>query len=217
MTAPMAHIAPHPFYLRDDYIEASAWEGTLRSASGHKLLVLPEELIIGVHRATEHETGKALPLIMTGCGRQWGERLVRRWEQEWTHFYGHALADADFTAFETWLRLLFEHQGWGHLELEFGLEDEGLLEFRLRRSVFARLLADSPFDTVCHIFAGLLAAMTSRFAETELDAIEIACERSGAPCCRFIVAVPERVESARALALDGASSEQLLAELRKPR
>lgn len=205
---------PRPYVLRDTYLRTSAFEGTIHTEGGQRVMVLPEELIQGLHRAVEHETGRAAPLILYGCGRRWGERMIERWRGEWRSYYGTDLDEADYAAFEAFLVIVFADHGWGTLEVDFDMAEEGLLEFRLRNSIFARLVTGTDQPVVDHIFTGFFAAIASTFSGETLEAIEIASTRSGAPSCRFLVGMPERVDRARELALDGASTEELLSALR---
>ncbi|TVR02584.1 MAG: hypothetical protein EA398_07620 [Deltaproteobacteria bacterium] len=205
---------PRPYVLRDTYLRTSAFEGTIHTEGGQRVMVLPEELIQGLHRAVEHETGRAASLILYGCGRRWGERMIERWRGEWREYYDAKIEDADYTAFEAFLVVVFADHGWGSLEVDFAMAEEGLLEFRLRNSVFARLITGTEQPVVDHIFTGFFAAIASAFSGETLDAIEIASTRSGAPACRFIVALPDRIDRARERALDGATGDELLATLR---
>lgn len=207
-------LAMRPYYLKNDYIKGNAFDGTLMSKSNHRLLLLPEELIIGLHEAIEYEAGQAMPVITYTCGRSWGERLVKRWEQEWDFFYQTELKAASFVYFEQWLKQSFLFHGWGEIELDFSLQDEGLLQFWLEDSVLAHLLKSLDAPRSCGIFSGLLAALTSGICERELEAVELECSKSGAERCHFVVAVPSLIEQARKMQLDGDSPQDIMRALR---
>jgi predicted hydrocarbon binding protein len=204
-----------PYFLRDDYIKGSPFEGTLKTNMGQRVIVLPEELLQGLHNAIVHETGRAWGVVAYTCGRKWGERLVKSWQKEWTHYYQQEVLSADFIYFEQWARAAFSFYGWGELELDFSLQDQGVVQCYLKGSVLARLLGDLEDKRVCHIFAGMFAAMFTRLAGRELDALEIACSRSGAERCRFVVALPEFIERARKAQLDDQDVDAVMAALLK--
>lgn len=202
-----------PYFLRSNYLKGSAFEGTIHTAHGDRMIVLPEELIQGLHRAVAFETGRALPIIMYACGKRWGQRVIRRWEEGWRRSYQERMDAADFEVVHAWLDSAFRFHGWGALELDFTLAEEGAVQFYVTDSVFARLLKDLEEPIVSDIFAGLFAALSSWLTGRELECLQVECEKSGAPRSRFVVTTPERVEAARALRMDNASSEQLLQKL----
>lgn len=204
-----------PYFHRDDYIKGDPFEGTLKTHMGQRVIVLPEELLQGLHNAIVHETGRAWGVVAYTCGRKWGERLMRSWQKEWTHHYQQEVTTADFVYFEQWLRAAFSFYGWGELELDFSLQDQGVVQCWLKGSVLARLLGDLEDKYVCHIFAGMFASMFTKLAGRELDALEIACARSGAERCRFVVAMPEYIERARRGQLEGADTDTMLDALLK--
>lgn len=202
-----------PYFYRNDYMQGDSRLGTLTSKGGHRLLALPEELITGLHKAIEHETGRAWSIVAYTCGYKWGQRLLKTWMAEWRTFYQMELDRADYVYFQSWLGAAFEFYGWGQIELDFSLEQEGVIQYWLKDSVLVPLLAEFDDTHVCEIFAGLLAAMTSWLAGRELAGIEISCAKSGYERCRFAVAMPEYIEKARDQKLRGASADDILAAL----
>ncbi|TNE49174.1 MAG: hypothetical protein EP343_12905 [Deltaproteobacteria bacterium] len=203
-------VEPKPYFLRSDYIRGNSRNGTLMTRSNHRMIVLPEELIQGLHKAIEYQAGQALPIIMYTCGRKWGERLFRRWGQEWQQFHNKDWMQTSFAGFEVWLQEAFRYHGWGALSLDFSLENQGIVQYELKNSVLAKLLQDIETNHCCGIFSGLLAAITSGISGRELDAIEIECAHSGAPSCRFAVSIPEWIEKGRDVRRDGGSATEIL-------
>lgn len=204
-----------PYFHRDDYIKGSPYEGTLKTYTGQRVIVLPEELLQGLHNAIVHETGRAWGVVAYTCGRKWGERLLTSWQREWSHYYKQEVAGADYVYFEQWIKAAFKFYGWGELELDFSLQDQGVVQCWLKDSVLARLLGNLDEQHVCHIFAGLFAAVFTSLAGRELDALEVACAKSGAARCQFAIAMPEHVERARRAQLEGAGSDAIMAALLK--
>lgn len=202
-----------PYFRRPDYLQGSAFEGTIRTSAGERLVMLPEDLIRGLHKAIEFETGRALPIITYTCGRRWGQRVVGRWTANWERSYNGILESADYTDFEAWLKDAFRFHGWGDLAVDFSLATHGMVEFRIANCVLPRLLADLETTMVADIFAGLFASLVSSLVGRELECAQVACEKSGAPACRFLVATGARVERARQVRMDGGSTEQIISSM----
>lgn len=202
-----------PYFRRDDFLRGDPAQGTLTNFAGHRMIVLPEDLIQGLHRAIAYETGHAWPLVAYACGRRWGERLVRTWQREWREAYACELDASMYLYVEIWLKEAFAHYGWGELELDFSLEDQGVVQLWLRDSVLARLLVEIEGDHVCDIFTGVFAATLSWLAGRDLEAVEVACSKSGHERCRFAVALPEHVEAAQRAKLDGGDPDSIMRAL----
>lgn len=203
----------YPYFRRPGYLKGSAYDGTIRTRMGDRVIVLPEELIQGLHRAIAFETGRALPVITYTCGRRWGARMVRRWEEGWRQAYQERMEAAEFHVVAAWLDEAFRFHGWGELEIDFSLEHEGVVQFYVRNCVLSRLLADIEEPMVCDIFAGLFASLCTWIVGRDLECSQVACEKSGASRCHFVVATPERIERVRDARLDGADTERMLARL----
>jgi predicted hydrocarbon binding protein len=203
----------YPWFLKKNWLQGSAFEGTIRTRDGDRVVVLPEELLQGLHRAIAFETGAALPIIAYTCGRRWGARMVRRWDAQWREHYQERMEQTEFDMFQAWLIQSFRFQGWGELSWDFSMEQQGVLHFEVRNCVLSRLLADLEEPMVADIFAGVFAALSSWVVGRELECAQIACEKSGAPACRFVVATPERIEKVRNARLEGATTEQMMSRL----
>jgi hypothetical protein len=202
-------LPPTPHFARDDYLIGDFDEGTLVTAFGTRVIVLPEELVQGLHEALEFETGRAWSIVCYTCGRNWGARLMQMMQNEWREHYRQQLEHMDFEMFERWMSDYFTFNGWGQLEIDFTQEHRGVVLFHLRDSVLDAILADFPHDYVNEIFAGMVAAMSTWLAGRELDCLEVAqaSEEGGA---LLAVTLPERVTHARRLRASGASTEEML-------
>ncbi len=204
-----------PYFHREDYIKGHPQRGMLSTDKFQRVMLIPEELIEGLHRSLEEQTGHAWPIVAHTCGRKWGERLMRFWRVEWGHYYGLKIEDVQFPYFEVWLKEAFRFYGWGGLSLDFGLEDEGILQVELEHSVLARLLeGEVESDHVCEIFAGLLGSIFASLTREELSGLEVACAAGGHETCRFVVAREEYVEQGRQRRLDGGSPDDILEAIR---
>lgn len=204
-------LPPVPYVNRDDYLTGSFEDGLVRTQAGTRIVVLPEEMLIGLHRALIAEAGAAWSLISYTCGRRWGERLLETIESEWRNYYGKRFEEADFPIFEAWLKAYFDRYGWAELEVQFDRAPDGVVEFLLGDSVLDTLLADLDRTHVNEIFAGVLAAMVSRLAGRELECLEVeSALAEEADHSRLAVALPERVEEARRTRVDGGSPEEIM-------
>lgn len=203
-------LPPRPYYERQTYLQSDFREGVLKTESGRRVIILPQELVLGVHQAIEYETGRAWNLVANLCGRRWGERLLLTVREEWRHFHRTSMDHVEFDFFEEWLKGYFRFHGWGRLEMDFSMERQGLVEFRLYDSVLDRLLASLPGGYVNEIFTGLLASWISWFSGEELDCLEIASPHLGAECARLIVGTTPRIEAARRRRAAGGDLEAMM-------
>lgn len=204
---------PVPYVRRDDYLDGSFEEGLVQTSEGIRLVVLPEDLLIGLHRALKREAGAAWSLVAYTCGRRWGERLLATIESEWRTYYGESFDHADFPVFEAWLSDYFSFYGWGDIDLDFSKADEGVVQFWLEDSVLDLLLEDLDETYVNEIFAGVLAAMVSRLAGREVECLEVESVFDGADRSRIVAAIPERIEEARRVRVDGGDVDEMLSIL----
>jgi uncharacterized protein len=202
-----------PYYDRRTYLKSDFKEGVLRTETGRRVIILPQELVLGVHQAIEYETGRAWNLVAHLCGRRWGERLLVTVREEWRHFHRSSLDHVDFDFFQEWLKGYFRFHGWGRLEMDFSMERKGLVEFHLYDSILDRLLESLPGGYVNEIFAGLLASWISWFSGEELDCLEIASPQLGAEYARFVVGLTPRIEAARKKRSAGADLEAMMQAL----
>ena len=190
-------LPPSPYFRRANYLRSNFDEGIVRTKAGSRVIILPQELVQGVHQAIEYETGKAWNLVVYLCGRRWGERLLGSVRQEWRQFHHTSVDHIDFSVVQRWLREYFAFHGWGHLEVDFSREDDGLVLFSLQDSVLDRLLSNLSGGYVNEIFCGLLAAWVSWFASAELECIEVESPQHGADKALLAVGIRDRIEAAR--------------------
>lgn len=207
-------LPPTPPFLRGDYIEGAFTEGTLTTRFGTRIVMLPTELVLGLHRAIEYETGRAWKIVAYTCGRKWGERLLRRLKHEWREQNHQQLEHLEYHIFESWLIEYFRFCGWGELDIDFSMEAQGLVLFHLQDSVLDRILEDFDDDFVNEIFAGVFASMVTWLASRELDCIEIDSPRTGAEHSRFVVGLPEHIAAARRQREAGDGADALIETMR---
>ncbi len=203
-----------PYFMRSDYLQSDFNSGVIRTRSGHRVIVLPEDMIVGIHQALEYETGRAWGLIAYLCGCRWGERLLATVRQEWRHFHQNKLEYLDFEVFRHWFREYFAHRGWGDLQFDFSMEDEGLVQIWLSNSILDRLLTDMAGGYVNEIFCGLIATWISWFAGQELECLEVESPQLDADRARLVIGLRPRVEAARKVRATGGDAQAMLEALR---
>lgn len=206
-------LIPTPYYDRRTYLKSDFKEGVVRTETGRRVIILPQELVLGVHQAIEYETGRAWNLIAYLCGRRWGDRLLHSVRQEWRHYHRSAVDHVEFDFFQTWLKGYFRFHGWGEVEIDFSWEKKGLVQFHLRDSVLDRLLAELPGGYVNEIFAGLLGSWVSWFSDTDLECVEIESALNGGETSRLVVGLRSRVEAARKVRASGGTTEEMIEAL----
>ncbi len=203
-------LPPVPYFYRSTYLYGDFEHGTIVTENDTRLVMLPEELIKGLHQAIEYETGRAWNIVAYSCGRQWGKRLLRTMQDEWRNYHSMQFDHSEYFIFESWIAEYFSFLGWGELEIDFSREDEGLVQFYLQHSVLDHLLADLEDDYVNEIFAGVLASMCTWLSGRELECLEVETPQRGAERSRMIVGLPERIERARKARLNGADVEEMV-------
>lgn len=202
-------LPPSPYFQRKTYLKSDFSQGLITTRAGSRIIVLPEELIQGIHSAIEYETGRAWSLVTYLCGRRWGERLLATIREEWRYYHRTSVDHVEFAVFEAWIREYFRFHGWGDLSIDFSREDDGLVMFRLKNSILDRLLTDLAGGYVNEIFCGLLAAWVSWFANAELECVEVESPQHGADQALLVIGLRERIEAARKARALGGDPEQI--------
>lgn len=203
-------LPPVPYFYRSGYLSGDFQEGTLMLEGGTRMVVLPEDLIQGLHAALKYETGRAWRIVAYECGRSWGGRFLQSIQQEWRTYYGMRFDDCEYYIFENWLSEYFEFLGWGKLEVDFSREEEGMVQFYLGDSILDELLGDFDAVYVNEIFAGLLASLATWLSGRELGCLEIESPQQEAERSRLICGLPDRIERARRARVHDVNSEQLI-------
>ncbi|MEQ8821787.1 MAG: hypothetical protein RLY93_16235 [Sumerlaeia bacterium] len=209
------YLPPVAFY-ENDYLRHDLRGGTLFNRSGTKMCYMPSELLIGLQRTLEDETGPAWRLILKRVGQIWGRRVARRFRQEMQEFYGRPLFDLPMREFTTLLEAYFRYHGWGLLTLDFTHANSGLIAAKLENSAFVEVIGNSdvPIDS---IVSGLLAELVSEVAERDdIECFETECSAMGAPCCRFILGIKGRIGKVPDWVEEGLSHEEVLERLNSP-
>ena len=189
-------------------------EGTVRIADRERRIFVTGETLYGIYKALSTETGEAWKIVLKGCGADWGNKVMERLERELAARTQKTMPEVSVADFCAFTEQFFAFYGWGTMRIDLAdAESAGIVRCTLGNSLMAEALKDvsGPVDFVV---TGLLKAMFSRIADTELDCVQISCLRSaGGSTCEFLISAPERIERIENLA--GQSSvDDAIAQLR---
>ena len=200
--------------LGQDSTEFDLVEGTVRIADRERRIYITSETLYGVYKALSNETGDAWKIILKGCGADWGRKVLERLDKELAARTQKNMADVTVTDFCGFVEQFFAYYGWGLMQVDLSdAEHGGIVRCTLRNSLMAEAVKDvsGPVD---FIVTGMLQAIFSRIAGTELDCIQVSCQRSAnGSVCEFLVSAPERIERIENLAGQG-SVDDAIAQLR---
>ena len=203
-----------PFY-ENDYFEHNLAKGTLFNRSGTKMCMMPSELLLGLQKALEDETGPAWRMILKRCGEIWGRRVAKRFQKELTDFYGRPLHDLPMREFAQLVESHFRYHGWGNLKLEFSHAEAGLITARMENSAFVEVVGASEYP-VDGLVSGLLSQLIAEGSERDdIECYETQCSAQGAPYCRFIVGIGGRLSKLDEWVEEGLEHEEIMTRLAK--
>ena len=191
--------AARPNYFNDeDFIRPDFGRGTVRDATGRRLVRTSIDLLAGLTAALNRE-GAAAGDVLYKLGRRLGRCRFPRLCQPRTKEFGVAsLEQMHFQVMlETW-RWPFTAAGWGTWRYDFRRARVGLPVVDLTDSAAVSGKSDKP---TCHLYAGLFAAVFSALAKRELIGVELQCAAVGADSCRFLVAASAKAGAAAKFAM----------------
>ncbi|MBF2098244.1 MAG: 4-vinyl reductase [Gloeomargaritaceae cyanobacterium C42_A2020_066] len=125
--APVTHGNKPPLFIPHTYSRGDSELGTVENRFGERLAALPMPFLQGIGDGLLAEIGQASPLVLTSCGRHWGERFYQRFSQEMERHYGRPLAQLDMATCIQDLHLAWAAHGWGLLSLDFSWAGHGYL------------------------------------------------------------------------------------------
>ncbi len=200
---------PHHFN-DDDFIRPDPAQGTIHDAFGRRLVLVSTDLLAALATALNRGGADALYQI----GRRWGDADFRAFAERAPKEFGVAgLEQMHFqTMLDSW-RWPFTAAGWGTWQYDFRRARIGLPVVVLKHSIAVSGRADKP---VCHLYAGLFAALFSGLAQRELVGLELQCAATGADDCRFLVASAEKTRAASKLRKKSVRAEEILDRLAAP-
>jgi bacteriochlorophyll 4-vinyl reductase len=212
-TAAAAAPGRHNYFDDEDFVRPDPARGTVRDAVGRRLVRASADLLAALPAALARE-GAAAGDVLYKIGRRWGDADFRAFAERAPKEFGvNGLEQMHFQVMlESW-RWPFTAAGWGTWRYDFRRARVGLPVVDLAHSAAVTGRADKP---VCHLYAGLFAAVFSALAKRELVGLELQCAATGAEGCRFLVASAAKAGVAAKLRDDGVPAEEILDRLTAP-
>lgn len=223
-------VAGHCF-APDRYVRADIHSGLMESRGGYRLAAFPDVLLRAIYTGLQYETGQAARVILSQCGRQWGEEFYRRFETEMSEYYHQPVGELPLATLLDSLTDLWATHGWGSLSVNLDHEDKGILEIQLTGSGFATaarqalvLQMQSETQTVdqelvfctqpsCYLETGILASFFSALAGRSLDCVQTVCESMGSPSNHFLVTTSARLQPVPDWVQQGIPHEEIMQRL----
>ncbi len=156
-------------------------EGVLRVFGERFYLAVPRDMVT-FQKALEGMMGNAARAPCYAAGEDTAKDVARR-AREWLKVD----ETSDPTTVVLSLTKLWSACGFGHIEIDFGALDEGMVNFAVRNSLIAA--AYGPSDRpVCHFYAGFGAGTMKEIFGVDAHCEEVACASTGAELCQFQIA-----------------------------
>jgi bacteriochlorophyll 4-vinyl reductase len=206
----------HNYYNDEDFVRPDPARGTARDAVGRRFVRASVDFLASLHAALEHEVGDATADVLYKLGQRWGQADFGSFTERAPREFGVAgLEQMHFNVMlETW-RWPLTAAGWGAWRYDFRHARLGLPVVALSNSAVVAAAGRSA-KPVCHLYAGLFAAMFSSLAHRELIGVELECAATGADTCRFLVASAQKTAAAVTLRDEGVPVEEILERLAAP-
>jgi predicted hydrocarbon binding protein len=189
-------------------------EGRLIDPAGARVVFATAQAARSLRRVLETEETGAWHATMKECGRDCGAKIAARIDAVLAGLDKPVLTALPLEACLALLEHLFAAHGWGRLQLDLAdAAEHGIVVARLEHSFFVETLAEAD-GFADAVLAGILRGFFGHVSGQALDCEEIACARSGAPHCTFVLTAPERLAAIAPL-IGREDSEALLARLRQ--
>lgn len=182
-------------YGRPGYFQTDVAKGVTRTPTGQRVCTLPSEFLLGFRDALIYECGKAYRKVMKAAGTKWGVRFAARFDKDVSAAYQAKLRDLPAGLVHTCLADAFAANGYGRLDIDLSLCDDGIVVADVRDPVMPTLVreADRPVDLLT---AGMLGAVFAHLTGERVDAIQTECPSLGADRSRFVIARADAVAAA---------------------
>lgn len=213
---PIAKIGQTTHLQHNHYDASKFWKrlsgGQLQNYYQQRMMLVPEDFIVGFQVALEAEVGEAAAEIMYHCGYAWGKADMASFEPRFAAEFGRPMAEAHSNmVLETWWWPL-QASGWGSWAYDLSQIKEGLLFVDLFDSAVAKSVGNIG-KVVCHYYAGMFAAVFSAIARSELSGLEIQCYSMGEDYCKFLIGASKRINAAQFWVREGATAKEIIARL----
>jgi len=181
------------FFRPDDYFDLNVRNGVNRTPTGTRIVTLPGELIVGLHRGLEDETGSAAPLILYEVGKWWGAQFIEKHGAEVRRFYDTEPGAMPVGFYLQVLKRVWAIYGWGALDMSFEHREKGFILAGVDSPLYSDVVGNIG-RTADHLVAGILASVVGSLAGRELECTEIACKSRGDQRCLFLVGMQSRMD-----------------------
>lgn len=201
----------HNYFVADEFFKKEPDEGKLLIRDGQRAAKVSEDFVVGLHSGLEEDVGDASNLIMYKCGREWGLRDMKRFNNRMRHEFGGGKLDIwqmnTKFVFESWWWPL-TIQGWGSWTLDMSFRKRGITFVEIRNSAVARSM-ERVGKPVCHLYAGMFAGVLSYWERKDRDSIEVQCYSMGNDVCKFMIGDEKQVNAAEFWRQEGANAEEI--------
>lgn len=186
--------------------------GRLLNRYKQRMMLVPEDFVVGYQLALQEEVGDAAAEIMYRCGLEWGKADMQGFERRFQEEFGMRMADAHSRmVLESWWWPL-QASGWGSWSYDLSQLKEGLIFVDLYDSAIAKSVGNIG-KVACHYYAGLFAAAFGHIARADLSGLEIQCYSMGEEFCKFLIGASKRINAAQFWAREGATAQEIIARL----
>lgn len=174
-------------------------EGIVRSPADKRVIYLSEDLLRGLYRALESETGQAWAVILKNCGHFWGKHVGTNLDKQLQNIQQKNMGELQLQEYLSLVENYFAQNGWGvlHLHMDYA-QKQGVIQASLQNSIFVHALSHVE-NRVDFMIAGMLRALIERVSGAELDCVQICCERDSADKCgHFVISGRKRIDKLEA-------------------
>lgn len=189
-------------------------EGIVTDPFNTRIIYLSTDIVRGIYEALSYEAGAAWKLILQNSGYLWGKSIFNSLEKGLPVIAKQELRKLTVADYLTVLENYFAMHGWGKLAVDLSAAPQhGIVRIQMQHSLFAEALPHVN-ETVDALIAGMLRGFFEKISGRELDCVETACIRLGAPACEFLISAPSRIQAIMPDVERGASTEAVLQALR---
>ncbi len=200
------------YFAKDSYVRTNVKTGVQRDRSGTRVCTLPNEFLLGFHKAIAEECGPAAETVLKSCGVRWGAAYAQRLGGQLAEFYGQPVSEFATAEFFATLVEAFGQNGWGKLQVDLTYHDRGVIVAIIDGAIMASLIgkASKPADT---LIAGTLAGFFRELTGEDLDCVQTQCSACKAKDSRFVITLASRLANAPEWVSSGLSHGEILVKL----
>jgi predicted hydrocarbon binding protein len=205
----------HSYYLPEQFFERQSGSGIIKTIYGQRVLRVTELFFPALFGALQQAGGVSAEELQYACGFNWGQMEMKAFAPRAEQEFGIEFDKMNMNVMlETWW-WPFRCKGWGDWRCDFRQAANGMILVELFDSIAAKSIAHAG-QHVCHLYAGLFAAVFSHLAKRELAGIELQCASLGKAPCIFLMALPKRTKVAAGWRDQGAGLEVILQKTSAP-